>query len=294
MKKYIALVGTVLLITGIAVGCKAGSTTPPVEYSLPELKYLLLASFDDVFWCDPDYYPVGRPGQEEKNALEQFPAVSADEAEFSAIRQHLSIPNKTDYTDEEKLLIYREHKKLTYQVEMTPSGDIYQFTLRVKEGEGERIEGTVTLSGEVKVLKREQSFNTCPICLAGGTLIDAPNGSVPVERLHAGMVVWTIDGAGNRVRGVLLKTVTTPVSSSFQVVKVTLSDGRTVAASPSHSTAEERALGNYRVGDTLDGATVIAVRRVPYGGVTYDVLPSSGTGLYWANGIRLKSTLVTD
>jgi hypothetical protein len=49
------------------------------------------------------------------------------------------------------------------------------------------------------------------------------------------------------------------------------------------------------VGDTLDGALVIVVEQVIYeGGATYDLLPGGPTGLYWANGILLKSTLAAD
>ncbi|MFC1987638.1 Hint domain-containing protein [Chloroflexota bacterium] len=279
----------------MAIGCQAETSPPPaVEHSLPELKYLVLDSFDEVFWCDPDFYPVGRPGGEEQNAQEQLPTISANEAEFSAILQHLGLPDKAEYTDEEKLLIYREHKKLTYQVEMTAAGDIYQFTLRVKEGQGERIEGTVTPSGDIKVSKREPSFNTCPICLTRGTIIDTPDGPVPVEQLHEGMVVWTADSTGNRVAGVVLKTAQTPVPSAFQVVKVTLNDGCAVTTSPGHPTSEDRALGEYLVGDIMDGTVVTAVEHLYYEGATYDLLPSGETGLYWANGILLKSNLVTN
>ena len=293
MSRYIAPMCIMLsIIIGLAIGCNT-EKPPPVEYSLSELKYIVLGSFDDVFWCDPDFYPVVQPEQEEKNALEQFPTISAIEAEFSAILQHLGLPNKTGYTDEEKLLIYREHKKLTYQVEMTPSGTIYQFSLRVEEGEGERIEGTITLSGDIEVTNREPSFNTCPICLASGTLIDAPGGPIPVERLCEGAVVWTIDECGNRTRGTVLKTAMTPVPSSFHLVKVILSDGRNVTASWSHPTAEGRALGNYGVGDVLDGAIVMAMEYEDYDGVTCDLLPSGGTGFYWADGILLKSTIAT-
>jgi hypothetical protein len=287
--KWLLLLIIALII--VPIGCKSET---PVEYSLPELKYLVLASFDDVFWCDPDLYPIVRPGQEEQNALEQLPTIKANEAEFSAILQHLGLPDKAEYSDEEKLLIYREHKKLTYALEMTPSGDTYQFALRVKEGQGERIEGTITLSGGIKVLRQEPSFNTCPICLAKGTLIDTPGGPVPVENLHEGMTVWTTNSMGNKVAGVVLKTVMTPVTSSFQVIEMTLSDRRAITASLGHPTAEGRALGDYHVGDTLGGAIVIAVAQVDYDGFTYDFLPSGNTGLYVANGILLKSTLTPD
>ena len=176
---------------------------------------------------------------------------------------------------------------------MTQSGDMYQFTLRAGEGQGERIEGTVKPSGEIKVSKREPSFNTCPICLARGTLIDTPNGLVPVEQLRSGMTVWTIDVSGKRVPAVVVETTMTPVPASFQVTRVTLRDGRIVATSLGHPTAEGRPLGDYQVGDTLDGATVISVEHLAYDGATYDLLPSGRTGFYWANGILLKSTLTT-
>jgi hypothetical protein len=46
------------------------------------------------------------------------------------------------------------------------------------------------------------------------------------------------------------------------------------------------------VGDLLDGGRIIQLERLPYTGMaTYDVLPSGGTGVYWANGILMGSTL---
>lgn len=276
-------------------GCRVAPTptpTPSVVYSAPELKYRLIAEFGEVFYCDPDFYPIGRPEQEEKNAQEQFPAIRADRVEFAAILAHLGLPGKADYTDAEKLSVYREHKKLDLAVELTPSGAAYVFSLRVGEGQGERIRGTITRSGGIEVTDREASFNTCPICLAEGTLIDTPAGPLPVEALRAGMTVWTLDGSGQQVAGVVMETRMTPVPASFQVVRVTLDDGRSVTASPGHPTAQGRPLGELHAGDVLDGATVLAVDRVPYAGdATYDILPSGPTGAYWADGILLKSTL---
>ena len=328
MKKHRIAIKLLLLLTAflivVAAGCKTQATptptptptatptptptptptltltltlTPPIAYSLPELKYRLLSNYDNTFWCDPDFYPVAREGQEEKNSLEQFPAIKADAAEFAAILQRLGLPTKADYTNEEKLNIYREHKELSYGVEVIASGDyytrnIYNFTLRTGEGQGYRIQGTITRLGAITETARETSFNTCPICLTKGTLIDTPDGPLPVEQLREGMAVWTVDDTGKRVAAVVIETAMAPAPSSFMMVKVTLNDGRTVTASPGHPTAVGRALGDYQVGDTLDGALLTAVERVAYGGgATYDILPSGGTGLYWANGILLKSTL---
>ncbi|MBI2829695.1 MAG: Hint domain-containing protein [Chloroflexi bacterium] len=265
--------------------------TSPVLHSMPQLKYQLFSHFPNVFWCYPDYYPVARPGVEETNSREQFPTIRADQAEFSAIREQLGLPDKADYTDDEKMQVYREHKKLRFAVQMTAAEGIYNFILRVGEGQGERIEGTITKSGDIKVLKREPSFNTCPICLTEGTLIDTPEGPVPVEELRPGMSVWTLNDSGERVAAEVLKTAVTPVPMAFQVIKISLDDGRSITASAGHPTAEGRVLGDYRVGDKLDGGLIIAVDTVAYAGATYDILPAGMTGLYWANGILLRSTL---
>ena len=115
-----------------------------------------------------------------------------------------------------------------------------------------------------------------------------------MEYLQKGMAVWTVDDSGKRIAAGVVETAVTSVPSSFQVVTVRLNDGRSVTASPGHPTAEGRALGDYRAGDTLDGALVVVVEHVIYNGAaTCDLLPSGETGLYWANGILLKSTLAT-
>jgi hypothetical protein len=295
MTKSTLLIGIVLLSIVAMFGHACTQEQPPAEYSVPELEYRLLAHFENVFWCDPDLYPIEREGQEQENALEQFPVISANSVEFSAILAHLGLPEKSEYSDEEKLQIYREHKRLTYAVQVTSSGNLYNFTLRVDEGQGEEIVGTITKSGVITILSRGSSINTCPICLTKGTLIDTPSGPVPVEQLHEGMTVWTVGDSGKRIAAVVVETTMTPVPSLFQVVRVGLSDGRSVTAAWRHPTATGRALGEYDVGDPLDGALVTVVEHVIYNGsATYDLLPGGPTGLYWANGILLKSTLAVN
>jgi len=287
-KSFITAVFVVTL--GILLGCHGTSTQ--VEYTQYELEYRLISNFGNVFYCDPDFYPVAQVGREEQNALDQFPTIRSNQEEFAAILKQLGLPDKTDYTASEKVLIYREHKKLALAVQMTPSGDLYGFTLRVGEGSGERINGTVTKSGQIKVTQRESSINTCPICLSVGTLIDTPDGPVPVQQFKTGMSIWTVDEFGQRVAGTIIDVSSAQVPAIFQLVRITLEDGRIVTASSGHPTAEGRALGNYQEGDMLDGAAITTVEHIAYyNGLTYDVLPSSSTGLYWANGILLRSTL---
>lgn len=297
MSKKALLPGIVLLSMAVfGVSCSnQRTTTPPsvtTNYTVTQLKYLLIDEFGEPFFVDTDFYPIGREGIEEQHAIEQFPAIRADAEQFVVILQHLGMSDQVEYTTNETVSIYREYKKMSKGVQLTGSGDRYTFSIRVGVGQGELIEGTVTMHGKVTVTKREPSFNTYPICLAEGTLIDTPNGQIPVEKIQIGMKVWTVDGSGQRVAAAVIRTVSTPVPLDFQLVKLTLSDGRAVTASPGHPTADNRAIGGYLVGDLLDGARVVSAYRFAYGyGATYDILPSGGTGKYWADGVLLTSTL---
>ncbi len=62
--------------------------------------------------------------------------------------------------------------------------------------------------------------------------------------------------------------------------------------SPGHPTADGRTFADLRAGGTLDGLRIMRVDLVPYGHArTYDILPGSETGSYFAAGARIGSTL---
>jgi len=106
------------------------------------------------------------------------------------------------------------------------------------------------------------------------------------------MAVWTTDEVGGRVLGRIVEIGSTPVPPTHMVVHLILSDRRTVDISPGHRLSDGRAVGNLRPGDLVDGAMVVSAGLQAYGGgATFDLLPSGPTGVYWANGIRLASTL---
>lgn len=129
-------------------------------------------------------------------------------------------------------------------------------------------------------------------CLPATARIATPNGDVPVSRLHVGDSVFTVDAAGHRIAAPILRMNTVPTGDSHTIVRVTLDDGRVVLASPGHPTADGILLGTLTRGATVDGATVVSARRVPYAGDhTWDLLPAGPTGRYWADGVLLGSTL---
>jgi hypothetical protein len=295
-----AIFTAVLLMSCQKTTTPATTTTPTITvtnttttgaYTVSELKYKLLAAYPDYFWCDPDLYPIARSGVEQQNAIDQFAAIEANREEFTVILTHLNLADKAGYTDDEKLQIYREYKKLNGAVQVTATASGYTFTIRVGQNQGENYQGTISASGLITVTATTPSINTCPICLAEGTLIDTPDGPVPVEKLQQGMMIYTQDDAGKKIAGVITATASAQSPTSFQIIRIVLNDGRLVSASPGHPTTDGRTIGELKVGDTLDGGIIAAVTAVPYSGYTFDILPEGGTGFYWANGILLKSTL---
>jgi hypothetical protein len=266
--------------------------TPQATYSPAQLKYLVLDHYGEgpFFYCDPDYYPIAH-GDELERAISMLPEIENDTATFAAIisRKGFVPP----YTNETKLAIYREYKKLNAIQFIPLSTGTFGFSLQLGTFQGgQRVSGTVRNDGIILSEQTETAILTCPICLTGETRIDTPSGQVRVKDIHAGMLVWTPDGNGGRTAVPVLLTVKTPVPASHRLVHLELSDGRELFASPGHPLGDGRQLGMLAVGNTVDGATVIGVGFVPCtGGFTYDILPAGDTGVYWADGIPLKSTL---
>ncbi len=296
-----AQVSTAIAEPAIRPGTEVPFATPEPPTLIPtissglsptELKYRVLDEFPDFFFCDPDFYPVAR-ADELVLALERFPELQANAEEFQTILNHNGMNGQSNFTDEEKLSIYREHKKLN-AIYFELIGDAYQFQIQTgMEGqEGFVVKGTIDGRGSIDLQERTTGFPMCPICLAAGTMIDTPRGAIRVENVRVGDQVWTRDEAGERVVAVVLKAGSVRVPITHQIVHVILDDGRELHASPGHPTADGRTLADLKVGDMLDSARVITVERVRYeGSATFDILPAGATGLYWANGILIGSTL---
>jgi hypothetical protein len=253
----------------------------------------VLERFPDLFFCDPDFYPVAR-ADEGDLADKSFPELQANAEEFNTILAHNDLAGITSFTEAQKLLIYQEHKKLA-AIPFELNGSGYQFQIQVAktEGNGERVTGFIDSQGSISVQQKEPSIAACPICLAQGTLIDTPSGSIPVESLKVGLLVWTMDQAGARAALPITRTGKTVVPTAHRVVHLVLDDGRELWVSPGHPTVEGRSLGQLQEGDSLDGGIIRTLERVSYtSDATYDLLPAGDTGFYWANGILLASTLI--
>ncbi len=79
---------------------------------------------------------------------------------------------------------------------------------------------------------------------------------------------------------------------NHNVLKITLNDATILELSPGHPTSDGRTVKDLMVGDKIDNRMVIETRLIPYKyKYTYDILPDSKSGNYYANGVLIGSTL---
>ena len=294
------------VVLALVAGCAgAASGSPSASAGASPLteaaaKEALLVRFGPLVYCDPDYYPIART-DEATAAAEHLAAMRADTAAWAAIAVRLGFDPTSTPSGDGLLAAYREWKMLR-GLALTTGGDAWSFD-GLFGGTGPdasaspsvtHVVGSIATDGTIHVDKQEPSgLPPCPICLARGTKIATPAGEVAVEALRPGDPVWTIDGLGRRVPAVVVMVGSTPVPASHEVVRLVLADGRAVLVSPGHPLPDGRPVAALRGGDAYDGSIVVSADRVRYdGGRTFDLLPSGGTGVYWADGIELGSTLV--
>ena len=274
---------------------KGGCSGEP--FTAAELRILLIDELGPLWYCDRDEYPVGRDELDAMRAT--WPDLVADAELAGAVRDRLEFPPFDDpgWTDDERLVVYRLWKMAT-AVQLEDIGnDRFRFDYlaqpKAEGAQGTRLAGVVDTHGAITIEQQAPAGEPmCPICLSLGILIEAPDGAVAVERLRIGDTVWTLDRAGRRVVGTVIALGSTPAPPDHHVIRATLADGRTVTASPGHPLADGRTLADLRSGDAVDGSWVATLETLHYdAGETFDLVVSGDTGVYFAGGIPLGSTL---
>lgn len=128
------------------------------------------------------------------------------------------------------------------------------------------------------------------ICASPDTPIATPRGDVPIASLRPGDLVYSLH-EGQVVAVPLLAVSRTPVTH-HSVVRLELEDGSVLEISAPHPLLDGRTLGALRVGEELDGLTVIGSAQIDYTHpYTHDVLPASDSRAYLVHGVWLGSTL---
>jgi len=264
--------------------------------SFPDLRYRLMERFGPVFFCDPESYPVARSDREQ--AIRGFPDIVKDTPAFRAMAKHLGLDKVTEFSDDQKVLLYREYKKLR-AIKLEAQGDNVRFEVRVPKDSpkpvwinGLRITGLVDSHGAITISDRVPEVLTCPVCLAVGTRIDTPSGQIAVEELRLDMLAWTLDAEGKRIAMPILDVKSVRAPTGHLMTHLSLSDGRELWVSPGHPTVDGHVVKQLVSGGAYDGAMIQSTRLERYAGErTFDLLVAGDTGFYWANGILIASTL---
>jgi hypothetical protein len=137
---------------------------------------------------------------------------------------------------------------------------------------------------------------TCPlgcaacVCASPDSLIATPSGERAISDLRAGDLVYSVH-RGQVVAVPILQAVHV-AAPNHVIVEVTLANGRVIEMSPRHPTADGRTFAELRAGGLLQGEGIASVRSKPFAfPETYDILPESDTGAYFAAGTLVGSTL---
>jgi hypothetical protein len=89
----------------------------------------------------------------------------------------------------------------------------------------------------------------------------------------------------------ILEVHRTP-ATNHHVVRVELANGSVLEISAPHPTADGRTFGDLHETDSLAGVRIEHVSVIPYvPAFTYDILPASDSGTYFAGGVLIGSTL---
>lgn len=137
---------------------------------------------------------------------------------------------------------------------------------------------------------------TCPkgcpecVCASPDTPIATPSGPRPIASLRAGDLVYSMHH-GQRV-AVPLRSTQRVKAKAHHVIQVELETGATLRISAPHPTADGRTFGDLTAGGVLGGVRIQRVTVVPYPhAATFDILPESDSGTYFAAGVLIGSTM---
>jgi hypothetical protein len=127
-------------------------------------------------------------------------------------------------------------------------------------------------------------------CNAPDTPIATPQGDRAIASLRPGDLVYSIDGAAI-VAVPVAHAVENPVNE-HRVVRLQLAGGVTLYISARHPLADGRTVGALSAGESYDAVRIEQTEVIDYAlPATYDILPASSTGIYFAAGLALRSTM---
>lgn len=136
----------------------------PLEH--PQIRYRLLDRFG-VFLCPDDSGPAHNSLERRQRILETFPEIEKDQSTFRLILQHLKLEGLTEFTNEQKITVYHEYKKLA-NIRLDLLVRKFEFSLHSsdkgtqKHAMGFTATGLIDSTGEITVLKKQPYSLGCP------------------------------------------------------------------------------------------------------------------------------------
>jgi hypothetical protein len=121
-------------------------------------------------------------------------------------------------------------------------------------------------------------------------MVATPFGERAIAELAVGDLVFSVDRQA--ISAVPVVRVARTPAVQHRVVRVLLSNGRTLEVSGPHPLADGRTFADLRAHEALGDADVVSVEWIDYPHpFTHDILPGSDTGTYFAEGVLIGSTL---
>lgn len=134
---------------------------------------------------------------------------------------------------------------------------------------------------------------TCGVCRCASpdTPIATASGNRAIRDLRVGDLVYSVHR--DSIQLVPIKRIHRVAAVNHHVLRVEFASGAKFEMSAMHPTANGKPLSAFGVGDELMGERIVRVTRIPFQhSHTYDILPDSDTGTYFADGVLVGSTLL--
>jgi hypothetical protein len=128
-------------------------------------------------------------------------------------------------------------------------------------------------------------------CTSPDTPIATPLGNRSIASLAPGDLVYTLDDTG--VRAVPILEARSKPAFDHSVLRIRFANGAEWRVSANHPTADGRLLLDLEPGERVHDGTILSIEQIPFEFErTYDILPASPSGVYFADGVPLGSTLL--
>jgi hypothetical protein len=144
-----------------------------------DLKYRVIGTIADRPRCEPHLSILA------ESARKTFPQIKRDAVTYHAICQHLGLRETAKFSDDEKLLVYRDYRNLN-RVHLAPQGDRYRVTFGAPLDCGRYASGRETFldrQGTVGESAESVDHDVSPPLRELRARPPAPSPPTPVEKI---------------------------------------------------------------------------------------------------------------